>query len=137
MKWELQTHKVLIRESHLDSYGHVNNAMYLTLLEEARWEFITAGGWGFHTIHKNKKGPVVLDIHLSFLKEIRLRETVTIESQMLEYPSKVGTLKQRMLDASGNEHAVAVVKFGFFDLEARKLLLPPPEWIRAVGGREP
>jgi acyl-CoA thioester hydrolase len=131
--WDLQHYSVLIRESHLDSYGHVNNAMYLTLLEEARWEFITAGGYGFEEIHKQRKGPVILDIHLSFLKEIRLRETISIESQVLEYPSKVGTLKQRMLDDQGKECAVATMKFGFFDLEARRLLTPSSEWLRALG----
>lgn len=131
--WDLQHYSVLIRESHLDSYGHVNNAMYLTLLEEARWEFITAGGYGFLEIHARRKGPVILDIHLSFVKEIRLRELVTIESQVIDYPSKVGTLKQRMLDSQGNEYAVATMKFGFFDLEARRLLAPSPEWLRALG----
>jgi thioesterase III len=133
--WDVQHYSVLIRESHLDSYGHVNNAMYLTLLEEARWEFITAGGYGFQEIHKQRKGPVILDIHLSFVKEIRLRENIVIESQVTEYPSKVGTLKQRMLDAQGNEYAVATMKFGFFDLEARRLLSPTPEWLRALGQR--
>ncbi len=36
---------VTIRETHIDSLGHVNNAVYLTLFEEARWEWITAGGY--------------------------------------------------------------------------------------------
>ncbi|MEO5668200.1 MAG: acyl-CoA thioesterase [Bdellovibrionota bacterium] len=131
--WDIQKYDIVIREHHLDSYGHVNNAMYLTLLEEARWEFITAGGYGYHTVHHNKKGPVVLDVYLSFKKELRLRETITIQSQVVEYPSKVGTLKQTILDAAGQECVSAVMKFGFFDLEARRLLMPTPEWLKALG----
>ena len=30
-----------ILEQHLDTFGHVNNAAYLVLYEEARWDFIT------------------------------------------------------------------------------------------------
>jgi len=133
--WNPQHYEVLIREQHLDSYGHVNNAMYLTLLEEARWDFITAGGYGYEVIHRNKKGPVILDIHLSFKKELRLREKITIESQMIEYTSKVGTLRQRMLGSDGTECATALMKFGFFDLQARRLIVPTAEWLHALGQR--
>ena len=35
-----------ILEKHLDSFGHVNNATYLHLYEEARWDFITKRGFG-------------------------------------------------------------------------------------------
>lgn len=135
--WDKQTYKILVREAHLDSYGHVNNAMYLTLLEEARWDFITAGGYGYSVVHKNKKGPVILDIHLSFLKELRLREEITIESQVVEYTSKVGTLRQRILRQDGTECAIANMKFGFFDLEARRLIAPVPEWLKALGQAQP
>ena len=131
--WDPHTYKVLILEAHLDSYGHVNNAMYLTLLEEARWDFITAGGYGYEVVHKTKKGPVILDIHLSFLKELRLREEITIESQVVEYSSKVGSMRQRMLRHDGTECAVVTMKFGFFDLEVRRLIAPPPEWLKALG----
>ena len=30
-----------IKEKDLDTLGHVNNAKYLELFEEARWDFIT------------------------------------------------------------------------------------------------
>ena len=33
------SYKVKIRESHLDTLGHVNNAVYLVLFEEARWAY--------------------------------------------------------------------------------------------------
>ena len=36
-----------ILEHHLDTFGHVNNAMYLQLFETARWQWITDGGDGF------------------------------------------------------------------------------------------
>ena len=49
---------VMIKENHLDTFGHVNNAAYLTLYEEARWDFITKNGYGLEVIQNEKKGPM-------------------------------------------------------------------------------
>ena len=46
------SYELLIREQHLDSYGHVNNATYVSLFEEARWELITRKGYGYQHVHK-------------------------------------------------------------------------------------
>ncbi len=72
------SYQLLIREQHLDSYGHVNNATYVSLFEEARWEMSTQRGYGYNKIQESGKGPIILEINLKFLKEVTLRETVTI-----------------------------------------------------------
>ena len=43
---------VQIRERHLDTFGHVNNAKYLELYEEARWEIINSRGYDLKQIQK-------------------------------------------------------------------------------------
>ncbi len=135
--WILQRYHLKILEQHLDSYGHVNNATYLTLLEEARWDFITRGGYGYERVHQLKQGPVVLEAHLTFKKELRLREEITIESQVLDYIGKVGTLRQVIYNSSGDVCSDALFKFGFFDLKLRKLVNPTPEWLQALGLQNP
>ena len=67
---------VLILESHLDSFGHMNNATYLKLYEEARWDFITANGFGLEVIQREQKGPVILDLQVRFKREIKNREKI-------------------------------------------------------------
>lgn len=136
-EWQTQSYKILIRETHLDSYGHMNNATYLQIFEEARWEFITQNGWGYKKIHETRQGPVVLEANVSFRKEINLRQLITIESRIIEYTSRVGTLEQKMLDEESNVCAYATFKFGFFDLKERKLLIAPPEWLQALGKQTP
>ena len=42
---------LIIRESHLDTFGHLNNATYLQLFEEARWDYITNRGFGVWSTH--------------------------------------------------------------------------------------
>jgi len=125
-------YKVTVRENHVDSYGHMNNATYLSLYEEARWELITPRGYGFSEIHKLKKGPVILEVNLKFLKEIRLRENITITTKLLNYKGKVGQMLQQMVKDDGTVASEAVFTFGLFDMVARKLIEPTPEWKKAL-----
>ena len=41
---------LVILERHLDMLGHVNNATYLEIFEEARWDFIERRGHGLKNI---------------------------------------------------------------------------------------
>ena len=130
---QLTPYKLTIKEHHVDSLGHMNNATYLALFEEARWEQITARGFGFHEVQKLQQGPVILEVNLKFLKETHLREQITITTELLGYKGKIGQLKQQMVREDGSVAAEAIFTFGLFDLKTRKLIDPTPEWKNAVG----
>ena len=74
----------------------------------------------------------MLEIKLCYLKELKLREEVMIESQMLSYEKKIGKMEQKIV-RSGDVCCNFEVVFGLFDLKERKLILPTPEWLKAVG----
>lgn len=126
------SYPVVIKETYLDTFGHMNNAMYLTLFEEARWDLITGNGYGLEKIIATGLGPTVLEIKLNYLKEIRLREEIIIETQLLSYEEKIGKLMQKMIK-SGTICCTAELVFGLFSLKERKLVLPTAEWLNAVG----
>ena len=126
----------VIKEHHLDTFGHVNNAMYLSLLEEARWELLNAHGFGLQEIRARKMGPVVLACEIKFLKELMLREAITIESEVLSYQKKIAVMRQDILNSQGVPCSQAKLTFGFFDLKARQLILPSDEWLQAIGCRK-
>jgi YbgC/YbaW family acyl-CoA thioester hydrolase len=126
-------YSVLIRESHLDTFGHVNNATYLALFEEARWDLVTANGFGLKEVQIAKQGPVILEVNLKFIKELKLRETITITTELLGYQGKIGKLKQQMLKADGEVASEATFVFGLFDLKERKLIPPTDQWKKAIG----
>ena len=121
-----------IKEFHLDTFGHVNNATYLQIYEEARWQFITENGYGLDVIKTTGLGPVILEINLRFLKELRLRENITIHSQAGDYKSKIGIIKQWITDSKGNICSETEMKIGLFDTQKRKLIEPTEEWLKAV-----
>lgn len=126
-------YQVLIRESHLDTFGHVNNAVYLQLFEEARWEIITSRGFGLDQVMKSRIGPTILEVRLQFKREIRNRELITIRSWVENATGKIMTLKQVMMKPDGEEACVAEFVVGLFDLNQRRLIEPTEEWKRAVG----
>lgn len=123
---------VVIKEMHLDTFGHVNNAAYLTLLEDARWDLITQRGYGLPKIQQTGLGPVILELKLTFKKELRLREEIIIETQMLSYEGRIGQLSQKML-RDGELCCKAEFVMGLFSLRERKLVAPTPEWLAALG----
>lgn len=124
---------VTILERHLDTFGHVNNAKYLEIFEEARWDFVTHNGYGLDQIRATNRGPVVLAVTLRFKKELCLREKVRVETTVVSANKKISLLRQRLLNADGDAAAEAEFTMGFFDTVARKLITPTPEWLKALG----
>lgn len=125
-------YKISIKESNVDSYGHLNNAAYLMLFEEARWEAITPRGYGFQEIHKARQGPVILEVNVKFMKEIRLREDIVITTKVLNYKGKIGQMLQQMIKMDGTVASEDLFTFGLFDMNQRKLIEPTPEWKKAL-----
>ncbi len=124
-----------IREQHLDTFGHVNNAVYLELYEAARWELITHHGYGMKEVKLYEKGPVILEVNLKFKKELTLREEITIvTSPPTSLNSLLMKMEQKILKSETLEVASTLeLVFGLFDLKLRKLIPPTSEWLRALG----
>lgn len=129
----MQTHfyQTQIEKAHLDALNHVNNAMYMQLYEQARWEIITSRGYGIEKIQETQLGPVILEARISFLKELRLYDKITIETKFLDYEAKVGKLFQ-IIKRQDEICSTADFLFGLFDMNKRQLVLPTDEWLRAV-----
>jgi thioesterase III len=126
-------YRLLIHERHLDLFGHVNNAAYLEIFEEARWDWVTGNGYGVREVRERGLGPVLLEARLRFHREVTNRDDVIIRSRTVEYKGKIGRLEQAMLRADGTAACTAEFVIGLFDLKTRRLVKPTPEWLRAVG----
>ena len=135
--WVKKKHeyRTQIRERHLDSFGHVNNAQYLVLFEEARWEMITSRGYGLKQVHESNVGTVILACSVRFKRELSVREWITIETELISIKKIIGTLQHRILKDDGSVAAEAEFKMGCFDLKERKLILPTEQWLHAVSGK--
>jgi thioesterase III len=133
MLGSVHEYPLVIREQHLDTFGHVNTAKYLEILEEARWDLVSRNGYGLEEVLRRRIGPTILEINLKFQRELRNRQPIVIKTWMDSYTGKIGRVGQEIRDAEGNLFCEALFTIGLFDLTARKLIPPTPEWLRALG----
>lgn len=124
--------KTQIQESHIDMLGHVNNAFYLQLFEQARWSFITDNGYGLERIMATKQSPVVLEVNLKFKKELKNREAIEIRSYMKGWRGKIGQIYQEIVNSEDIISCSGLFTIGFFDMESRKLINVSEEFERAL-----
>lgn len=127
------TYELTILEHHVDTFGHVNHAMYLRLFEEARWDLVTKGGWGLDRVRETQIGSVILQANVKYRKELQLRECIRIETVCTGYRKMIGVLEHKLFNGRGEESSTAELKFALFDLKKRSLLQPTEEWLRIVG----
>ncbi len=129
----ISKYPLLIREFHLDTFGHVNNSTYLAIYEEARWDLVTKNGYGLSQVRKTRQGPIILEVNLKFLKELQLREEVLITTELISTKGKISHLKQQILKSDDSVASEAMFTFGLFDLQSRKLIDPTEAWKKAIG----
>lgn len=132
MQAKIHTYHKLIKEYLLDTFGHVNHAMYLVILEEARWDLLTAGGYGMKRMMDSKIGPTILEFNIKFLRELKLRDEIVIETQLISCEKKIMIVGHRIL-RDGEVCCTAELTLALFDLNQRKIILPTDEWLKVLG----
>lgn len=132
MKSKIFYYNIQIHERHLDVFAHVNNSVYMQFYEEARWDILNILGYGLDYIQKNKQGPVLLESHISFKKELVNREKIQIETYFDFNESKIFKIKQRILKESGIVSSEAEFVVGYLNLLERKLIALPQDWLDKI-----
>jgi len=108
---------IKIRGYHIDVFGHMNNARYLELMEDARWQYIDATNFQ-KVLTKNNWGFAVVNVNISFKKEILAEDVITFEVEVKRMGNSSMTLEQRMIrKKTGDLCAVAEVTFVMLDLK--------------------
>lgn len=126
-----------ILETRLDLMGHVNNAAYLELYEEARWDILSIGGISVEKIKKEQIGPVILDLSMSFKNELRNREEIIIESWFAGMKNdKIFNFEQVILNSKNQMASSIIMTIGLIDMQKRKLITPPKEWMAALSSSQ-
>lgn len=120
--------EIVIQETDLDLFGHVNNAAYLRLFENARWDMLSNLGIRVSEIQETGIGPVILEVQVKFLRELKARQKIRIQTEVEPFAGKVNHIKQAMIDEQGQICCQADFVVAVFDLKARKIVVPPPLW---------
>ena len=119
--------KYTMRWNDLDANRHVANATYAALMNDTRMSFLMACGFGQPELASHGIGPVIFTEQFHYLKEIRGGEEVRIDLELLgatpDY--RILLFAHRLFNPDGVESVYSTVQFGWFDLNTRKLVVPP------------
>ena len=130
---EKHRYSLVIRPSHIDVFGHVNNAKYLEIFEEARWDLIESKGWGLKRILRESQGPVILEGKIRYKRELVKDDKCAVETWLAEERGKIFVLNQILFNESGEAACEFEAVGALFDLKARRIIEPTDDWRRALG----
>lgn len=112
-----------VRGNELDSYGHVNNAVYLNYNEQARWELFREIGLLDRLVSDGKK-IVIIENQIKYIRQSRLFDELRIETQM-EKSAHFLLFYQLMINVKTNKRvAKSIVKTVFLDEKDKPCDIP-------------
>lgn len=106
---------VEVRFRDLDAYGHVNNATFLTYLEQARVKIL--GEYFALDGEHGKTGFVMRKAELEFLRPITLRSSIYVRMQVTKMGRASFTLFYELMDQAETIYATASTVLVTIDAE--------------------
>lgn len=124
--------RVRVRGYELDTQGHLNWAEYLHYAEHARWELLSAAGITQDALLATGIGPVNLDAHITYRRELRGGDEVDVSCEFRWGEGKTYDIVQDITRADGVLAARLTSKAGLLDLAERRLIADPAKRLRAL-----
>ncbi|MFP3091121.1 acyl-CoA thioesterase [Treponema sp. TIM-1] len=117
---------LMVRTYECDSYGHVNNAVYLNYLEFARYEFLKDIHFDYPSMIKAGYGVYVARVEIDYKRSALTDDVLTIRSWPIKKGAVSGVIAQEI--KRGEDLLVeAKVTWAFVDSKGTPVKLPA-EW---------
>jgi len=112
-----------VRFGETDMAGHVNNAVYLSYLEEARIQFLN------DALELEGIPLILASAHLDFLQQVFFPDEIRIETGICRIGRSSFDIVHRLYREPSRQLALSsVVTLVFFDYEKQKSAPIPEEW---------
>ncbi len=132
---DLITYRGTVYPWHCDQMGHMNVMWYVGKFDEATWQFFTALGVTPTYMREYERGMVAVEQRISYKRELRAGDVITIRSGILEMKEKVIRFCHEMRNEETGEIAAVTVLTGVhLDRKIRKSCPFPAEVL--ARGRE-
>ncbi len=121
-----------VRYGDLDPQGHLNNAKYLTYIEQARINYIKQLGlWDGSSFLDI--GIILADVHLTFRSPIHFGQPVRVGVRVSRLGNKSLSMEYRLEDAgNGQELARGSTVSVAYNYHERETIPLPTEWRTAI-----
>ncbi len=98
MKEEILESRLTVASYELDSFGHVNNAVFLNYLEKARCDFMILKGLCFDDFFKWHRYPVVVRASLEFKYPAKAGDRLLIKGWISRHTAASFTLQYEIFN---------------------------------------
>ncbi len=125
-------HPIEVRYGDLDPQGHVNNARYLTYMEQARVEYIRCLGlWDGKSF--TNIGIILADAQVSFRQPILFGQELRVGVRISHLGNKSMKMEYRLEDAqNGHMLAAGSTVLVTYDYQAGSAIPIPDQWRQAI-----
>lgn len=124
-----------VRWRDLDALGHVNNAVYLTYLEQARVQYMRNLGLSFETL--DDVGMILAEVTCTYHSPLSLGEQVTVWVRISDLRNSSFVFEYRMEGEDGRLAATARSVQVCYDYQSERSLPMPERWREAITAYEP
>ncbi len=126
MEREIYETRFKVRSYECDSYGHVNNAVYLNYLEYGRMEALEAMGITLERLKREAGALVVIRrIDIEYFWPATMGETLVVKTFVKEGRRSSGIFRQEIYrEPDGKKIAAADVTWVFVDRGGRPIAIP-------------
>ena len=115
------TYRGTIYPWHCDHMGHMNVMWYASKFDEASWSLLAEIGLTRTYLQHNKQGVAALQQNITYKRELRAGDIVSIRSGVLEIQDKVMRIFHEMRNEETREVAAfATITGVYMDLRIRK-----------------
>lgn len=112
--------EIEVRGYELDSFGHVNNSVYLNYLEHARWRMLSEVGITLGDISRQKEWPVIAEIQIRYLKPAFMGDKLEVQTRVTRQSRVRFVFEQEILRAD-SRIASALVHSVLIDADGRPM----------------
>jgi acyl-CoA thioester hydrolase len=111
-----------------DHMGHMNVMWYTGKFDEASWQFLAFLGFNRARLRKENACMAALEQHLTYKRELRAGDIVTIRSAVIEVKDKINRVLHEMRnDESGDVVTTASILAIYFDATTREARSMPSD----------
>jgi YbgC/YbaW family acyl-CoA thioester hydrolase len=100
--------RIVVRSPEIDSFGHVNHAVFLHYLEHARYEALQAAGFSWSTLSERDWQIYVVRIEVDYVSQARRGEELVVRTWADEFRRTTMVLGQEIV--RGDDPAVTVAR---------------------------
>lgn len=129
------TFKGVVYPWHCDQMEHMNVMWYVGMFDQATWHLFALIGLTPDLLRAQKRGMAAVEQNITYKRELRAGDLVTIRSGVLEIKDKVLRFYHEMRNEEGGQVAATTTLTAVhIDTQLRKACPFPPEVLERARG---